>query len=620
MAEILASMRAPQGPKPVVVKMPNPPALEGPLAPNDFLTRAQSYALNLIDGPESLVVVNRYIYTGLRNGWIVEIRPNGSVRKILRMSYPDCGKPNAEEGACGRPMGMRADRQGYLVVADAYSGIFRVHPRTGRYTQLVDAKNLLVKDKPLGYINDLAVTKDGTIFFTSSSNKWKPSQYLNIIFEGETSGRVLVYNPREMLPARRVQELVTNLHYPNGLELGPNDEFLLIGEGGRSRIFRAWVGRNHPKHGTIDTFAENLPGFVDNIRQSPRKTYWVALSRGRHASLPSVLDTYGDKPDIRANLIDLVKNNMIFDDPNFGIVVELSDTGTILRSLQDPDGSMYTSVSEVAEENDALFIASKSKNFVGIVDLRSLPKPQPKEPEGSGIHTINIEAIADPNLKTMLSGVKTKLGQLKSDQMVGVALLLAKRLYEISMQFKKAQAEIAKLTLDLRNIQAGIGQSGGPNTGTETGPNTGTGTGPNTGTGTGPNTGTGTGPNTGTGTGPSTGTGTSSQTTSNLLDTTPPVDTTASGAVVAPDQGGSSGLGGSIDGGVGTTSPPPAVGTTAQGQAGATTPSSGGTTPSVASATGGGTTASGATASGTTPSGITASGTTAGAAAGPPPP
>ena len=32
----------------------------------------------------------------------------------------------------------------------------------------------------------------------------------------------------------------------------------------------------------------------------------------------------------------LVKNKMIFDDPNFGIVVELNQDGKIVRSLQDP--------------------------------------------------------------------------------------------------------------------------------------------------------------------------------------------------------------------------------------------------------------------------------------------
>ena len=41
------------------------------------------------------------------------------------------GQPQAGEDACGRPLGVRADRQGYLVVADAYNGIFRINPRTG---------------------------------------------------------------------------------------------------------------------------------------------------------------------------------------------------------------------------------------------------------------------------------------------------------------------------------------------------------------------------------------------------------------------------------------------------------------------------------------------------------
>jgi hypothetical protein len=53
----------------------------------------------------------------------------------------------------------------------------------------VNSKSQLVNGKPLGFINDLDVAKDGTIFFTSSSSKWKPSQLLHIMLEAETSGR-----------------------------------------------------------------------------------------------------------------------------------------------------------------------------------------------------------------------------------------------------------------------------------------------------------------------------------------------------------------------------------------------------------------------------------------------
>ncbi|KAL8624398.1 hypothetical protein ACOMHN_012798 [Nucella lapillus] len=459
MASILANLKMPEGVKPVVVNLPKPPALQGVLRPNDYLTRAQAYALNLVQGPESLVVVNRYIYTGLKDGWVVEIKPNGHVRRILRMSLRSCGQTRAED-ACGRPLGVRADRQGYLVVADAYNGIFRINPNTGNFRQLVDARNQMVNGRPLQYINDLAVAKDGTIFFTSSSTKWLPSQLLNIIFEGETTGRVLVYNPREILAARRVQELVSNLHYPNGLQLSPDESFLLIGEGGRSRIHRAWIDRNSPKFGSIDIFAENLPGFVDNIRLSPRKTYWVGLSRARHENLPSVLDTYGDNPKVRANLISLVNNKMIFDDPNFGIVVELDGDGKVIRSLQDPGGNKYKSVSEVAEENGLLFIASKKKNFIGIINLNSLPKPQPETPMGPGSHVVDLSLITDPNLRGLLIRVKQRLTVYNDRQVRTVVLVLVKKLFEARMQARRAMMQVTKLRSDLERLQEMIGQSG----------------------------------------------------------------------------------------------------------------------------------------------------------------
>ena len=68
---------------------------------------------------------------------------------------------------------------------------------------------------------------------------------------------------------------------------------------------RAWIGPNTPKRGAIELFAGNLPGVVDNIRRTPRGTFWVGLSQARHHDLPSVLDRYGDKPKTRAALINV---------------------------------------------------------------------------------------------------------------------------------------------------------------------------------------------------------------------------------------------------------------------------------------------------------------------------
>lgn len=68
-------------------------------------------------------------------------------------------------------------------------------------------------------------------------------------------------------------------------------------------LSRAWIGWNSTKRGTIEPFATNLPGFVGNIRRSPRNTYWVGLSRARHSSKPSILDIYGNQPRLRGALL-----------------------------------------------------------------------------------------------------------------------------------------------------------------------------------------------------------------------------------------------------------------------------------------------------------------------------
>lgn len=61
---------------------------------------------------------------------------------------------------------------------------------TGRYQLLIDSKTRLVNNKPVKFINDAAITKDGrALYFTSSSSKYGRSDHHKIIIEGETTGR-----------------------------------------------------------------------------------------------------------------------------------------------------------------------------------------------------------------------------------------------------------------------------------------------------------------------------------------------------------------------------------------------------------------------------------------------
>ncbi|KAK7103532.1 adipocyte plasma membrane-associated protein Hemomucin-like isoform X1 [Littorina saxatilis] len=385
MAAMAAMMQNVQMPE--VVILPKPPMFTDNLARNDWLSRASKYVQNMVIGPESMVVRNRYIYTGLQDGWVVEVIPPppfGSgprVRRILRMSTPECKTGVQDESLCGRPLGVRADKQGYLVVTDAYKGIFRINPRNGRYKQLFNTANK-VKGETVGFINDLTIADDGTIIFTSSSQKYNRTNFLDIILEGETTGKVLVYNPR-LSPPNQVQELASNLGFPNGIELAADNSYVLIAEGGRAKIHRVWIGANTAKRGRLEVFAENLPGFVDNIRRTPRGTYWVGISSIRSDEMPSVLDRFGDKPQMRRGIMRLPREQLIARTPKWGMAVELNEDGQIIRSLQDPEGRLFTAVSEVQEEDGLLYIGSFDRPYIGILNETLLPRPKLPTPEAT---------------------------------------------------------------------------------------------------------------------------------------------------------------------------------------------------------------------------------------------
>ncbi|XP_076443101.1 adipocyte plasma membrane-associated protein-like [Babylonia areolata] len=446
--------------QPHVVKLPTPPALVGVLSANHWLAKARRYAENKIVGPGSMVVVNRYVYTGLKNGWVVEVRPDGRVRGILRMSNKRCGTVSMDELACGRPLGVRADRYQYLVVADAYKGIFRINPRSGAFRTLVDA-SMLVNNKPLGYINDLAVSRDGTIFFTSSSAKYNRTSSLDILLEGESTGRVLVYNPREA-PPKHVRELVSNLRYASGLQLARDESYLLIGEGGRAKIHRAWIGLNTPKRGTIETFAENLPGFVGNIRLSPRNTFWVALSGSRSKDAPSLLDLYGAQPERRRQLMAMKPSSVQAQMPKHGLVVELDQSGKIVRSLHDPHGLQYSAVSEVEEENGILYLGSLDRKFVGVLPLRRLPPPVMSSSPGEGSTSdsgggeggaAGGTSPSNDKLETFLEQVRKNTRSLSGQALQDIVILLVRRLVEAVSEIRRVLAQANELRKDLNSLQ-----------------------------------------------------------------------------------------------------------------------------------------------------------------------
>lgn len=353
-------LESPIHPEPFSLR--EPPLMDGCWAQNLKLRSAKRLFENQIQGPESIVNIGDVLYSGTADGRIVKI-VGQRIHTVARLGKQPCGS-REDEPSCGRPLGIRVGPNGTLFVADAYLGLFRVNPNTGEAVRLVEG-GTLVAGRPIMFINDLDVTKDGRrVYFTSSSSRWQRRDFLHLIMEATDDGRVLELDT----DSGEVSVVMDRLRFPNGLQLLPDEESVLVSETTMARIRRVHVaGLNK---GGMETFAENLPGFPDNVRRSSRGGLWVAMSAVRPSPGFSMLDFLSQRPWIKKLIFKLFSQDAVLRFvPRYSLVAELQDGGLCVRSFHDPNGEVAAYVSEAHEHQGALYIGSFRSPYIAKLDL-----------------------------------------------------------------------------------------------------------------------------------------------------------------------------------------------------------------------------------------------------------
>ncbi|NWX28660.1 APMAP protein, partial [Notiomystis cincta] len=375
----------PIDPQPISLK--EPPLLTGVLEPNTKLRKAERLWENQLLGPESIVSTGDVLFTGTADGKIIKIE-DGEIQTIARIGHGPCGG-REDEPTCGRPLGMRVGPNNTLFVADAYYGLYEVDPDTGETKVLVSAKTLIEGQK-LSFVNDLTVTRDGRkIYFTDSSSKWQRRDYLFLVMEGTDDGRQV--SPSQGISVllleydtvtKEVKVLMVGLRFPNGVQLSPAEDFVLVQETTMARIrrrlrcsnllsvtFRYYV--SGLMKGGADMFVENMPGLPDNIRLSSSGGYWVAMAVVRPNPGFSLLDFLSEKPWIKRMIFKLLSQETVTKFvPKYSLVVELSETGSYKRSFHDPNGVTVAYVSEAHEHNGHLYLGSFRSPYMCRLDLQ----------------------------------------------------------------------------------------------------------------------------------------------------------------------------------------------------------------------------------------------------------
>lgn len=216
-------------------------------------------------GPEHLVLDgSRNLLTGVADGRVLRVETaTGRVAEVARTR--------------GRPLGMHRLPDGRLLVCDAYDGLLRVDPATAAVETVLTA----AADEPLNLCSNVTVTRDGTVFVSDSSRRFPLHHWKGDILEHSGTGRVIRW-----VPGSAAEVVVDGLQFANGLCLAPDESFLVISESGAYRLRRLWLTGG--RAGTTDVFADNLPGFPDNLTTSRDGLVWAALAGPRDALLDTL--------------------------------------------------------------------------------------------------------------------------------------------------------------------------------------------------------------------------------------------------------------------------------------------------------------------------------------------
>lgn len=327
---------------------PATPGLTGEFAENRALDAARFVPLpDGALGPEDLAVMpTGEIYTTDQTGTLYRI---------------DGDAPQVVDQLGGRPLGLDAGPDGALYIADSFRGLMR-WTGPGTLEPLVTE----IDGAPVIYANQVAVARDGTVYFSNSSDRFdpetmggtKPTSVMTIWEQSQTG-----YVARRA-PDGQVEKIAEGFVYTNGVSLSADEDFLLIAETGRARVHRLWLRGD--RAGQQEVFLDNLPGYPDNIEAMADGTFWLAFASPRvpteflfpYPTLRSVIWRLG--PMVRPAPIE------------HGILAQFDASGTILRVLQDPDGRLGITTG-AAQVGERFFVMTLDSSGYGVMPATALP-------------------------------------------------------------------------------------------------------------------------------------------------------------------------------------------------------------------------------------------------------
>lgn len=328
------------------------PDSDSPYAENKRLQGSEEIALNQVQGPED-IILDRHdrLYCGTREGW------------ILRFSGPGFEHREVFARIGGRPLGLAFDRDENLIVCVGGMGLYGVSPEGVVFKCTDQTNRSLLKlndDSRLRLTDDCDVAPDGRIWFSEATIRYEMHSWHLDGLEGRANGRLVVYDPS----TQTTRTVIKNAVFPNGVCVAHDGRSVLFCSTWLCAIYRYWI--EGPKAGQVETFAENLPGYPDNINRSSEGGYWLAMVGIRSPAF----DLAMRHPNFRRRMIKQIPpDEWVYPGINNGCIVRFDEKGKALESMWDPGGTKHATVTSMREHKGWLYVGGLENNRIGRVRL-----------------------------------------------------------------------------------------------------------------------------------------------------------------------------------------------------------------------------------------------------------
>lgn len=323
-----------------------------PLAENNALSSVDAIGLDQIQGPEDVILDRQgRLYGSTREGWIV------------RFSGPDFSQRDVFARIGGRPLGMAFDKDENLIVCVGGMGLYGVRP-DGEVYKLTDQTNRtwykLNDDSRLRLADDLDIAPDGKIYFSEATIRYEMHSWHVDGVEGRGNGRLVQHDPA----TGETRTVVKSMVFPNGVCLAHDGQSVLVASTWLCKIFQYWIAG--PKQGQMEVWADDFPGYLDNINRASDGGYWVALVGIRYPAFDLAMRS----PAFRYRMVkEIPVDEWIFPGVNNGCVIKLDANGKPEASYWDPGGENHPTITSMREHEGYLYLGGLENNRIGRLKL-----------------------------------------------------------------------------------------------------------------------------------------------------------------------------------------------------------------------------------------------------------